>query len=304
MKFCIVILVGPGEPEVARLGHVLYSVFRFASNVEEIVLVDDSPTARRLEQRCVVPSHVQVTSLQHERHGEGPGTMGGMCMGMLQALRHLSTRTHWDAVLKIDTDALVISPFEAKLERLLASEPELGTAGVVERNCDGSLRDWEPYGSVCRRLADVFRLRRHPLLRRRITLFGHDAAVRRLVWQARRRGYQWGEHSQGGSYLVSQRLIERMRDAGFLSHGRAWLHLFMSEDAMMGLYARACGLRNVPFGGAGEVFGVGHIGLPLRPKDLIDRGYSIVHSIKNNPESEANLFKYFCENADMSLLQP
>lgn len=303
MKFNIVTLVGPGEAELERLDRLLRSVFLFSSNVAEVVLIDDELHPRGLEKLCHAPPGVRVNSLVHERKGDGPGILGGMCMGMLQALRHLSKHAPQHPVLKIDTDALVIAPFEEKIERLLQRETNLGTAGAVELNCDGSTRDWEPYGGVTKELAKLFRLQRHKLLRRRITSFGRDAAIRLVVGRARRQGYRWGEHSQGGSYLISSLLIQRMRELGFLSHGKAWLKVFMSEDAMMGLYARACGLRNVHCGGKGEVFGVSHTGLPFTPKELLDRGYSIIHSTKNNSETEADLFEFFCGSSPRAELE-
>ena len=296
MKLATLTLVGPGEVELERLGRMLRSLSPFSTHIQEVVLIDDSLISRELEKHYVVPTDVRLTSLVNERRGRGPGIFGGACTGLLQGLRHLSTRTDLDAVLKIDTDALAINHFAEKFERLLQNHPEAGTAGSVEQNCDGSPRDWEPFGSITERLTERFMWKRHKLLRRRVTLFGYRATLRRLVQRARRLGYRWGEHAQGGSYLISGLLVQRMKEAGYLEHGNAWLDIFMCEDPMMGLYARACGLRNVAFNAVGEAFGVGHIGLPLRPQELIDRGYSIVHSMKNNPESEADLFELFCGN--------
>ena len=287
-------LVGPGDVELERLGRMLRSLFLFSTNIAEVVLIDDSLTSRELEKRYPAPSNIRLTSLVNERQGKGPGIFGGACTGLLQALRHLSTQPAVDLVLKIDTDALVIDHYEKRFERLLQDEPNLGTAGVVWINCDGSPRDWEPFSSITKHLARLFRLQKHKLLRRKITFFGHGATLRRLVNRAKRYGYEWGEHAQGGSYLISGLLVRRMRDLGYLEHGKAWLDIFMCEDPMMGIYARACGLKNVQFCSAGEVFGVTHIGLPFRPQELLEKRYAIVHSTKKNPESETDLFEFFC----------
>ena len=200
-----------------------------------------------------------------------------------QALRYLAPpRSEVDAVLKIDTDALVIQPFAGKLSALMAGEPQLGTAGVVDFNCDGSPRDWRPFDDVTSHLARVFRVRRHTLLPRRITLWGRWGVVRRVIHRARTAGYRWGEHAQGGCYLISRRLIEKMDQLGYLDHGESWRGIYMSEDVMMGLYSRACGMRNIQFASHGEVFAVSHHGLPFPPEDLVRLGYSIIHSVKSN----------------------
>lgn len=303
MKLATISLVGPGEIELERLGRMLRSLFLFASEVEEVVLIDDSLISRGLERLYPAPANVRVTSLVNERLGKGPGIFGGACTGLLQALRYISTHRWAEAVIKIDTDALVVNPFEKKIEFLLRSEPDLGTAGVVEWNCDGSPRTWEPFSGITRKLAKLIQLQRHELLPRRQALWGHRATLRRLVQRARRRGYRWGEHSQGGSYLISGLLIQRMRQLGFLEHGTAWLDIFMCEDPMMGIYARACGLKNVHFGKSREVFGSHPIGLPFRPQELLDRDYSIVHSTKKNLEPEADLYEFFCGDARLKELR-
>ena len=296
MKFTTLTLVGPGEAELERLGKMLRSLSLFCHQVEEVVLVDDAPEPRGLERLYPAPADALVTSLVNERKGRGPGILGGACTGLLQGLRHVASRATVNPVLKIDTDALVINPPEQKLEQLLAREPELGTAGVVEHNCDGSQRDWEPFASIAEQLSKLFPLKPHALLARKVAWSRAGIVLRRVIQQARRNGYPWGEHSQGGSYLISAELIRRMHRQGFLAHGKSWIYIFMCEDPMMGIYARACGLKNVHFGRAGEVFGVCHLGLPLRPQALLELNYSIAHSTKRNPESEEELYNLFIES--------
>ena len=295
MKLTTLTLVGPGKEEVERLGKMLKSLSLFSKNLDEIVLIDDQLEPRGLDKLYPAPSGARVTALLNERKGRGPGILGGACTGLLQGLRHVASKPVVGPVLKIDTDALVINPFEKKIERLLKEEPELGTAGVVALNCDGSPRDWEPFAGIIKQLGKLLPLKPHALLARRVAWSRAGSTLRRVVQQARRNGYPWGEHSQGGSYLISASLINRMHQQGFLEHGKAWINIFMCEDPMMGIYARACGLKNIHFGRAGEVFGVCHLGLPMRPQKLLDLDYSIVHSTKRNPETEAELYDFLVE---------
>lgn len=299
LRFAIMSLVGPGDEELKRIHRMLQSLFFHEPGIREILLIDDRKPFERLREKSLpIPDKVKITILENERQGTGEPIMDGICIGVLQALRHLvRSKSEVDAVIKLDADALVIRPFTDKLARLMEREPNLGTAGVVEFNCDGSSRVWGPYDEVIMQLSKVFRLRRHKLLPRRIALWGRWNELRRITRRARSNGYRWGEHSQGGSYLISRRLIERMDEFGYLDHGSLWRGVFMCEDPMMGLYSRACGFRNIHFGREREVFGCAHKGLPFPPEELIRRGYSIVHSLKNDTSvSEKELAGFFMQN--------
>ena len=297
-QLSVLTLVGPKDDEVRRLGHLLASLAVHESVLREIVLVDDAPVPRPLADVCPALPGVKITTLGHElagrsRRGGDSSIQGAVCVGLLQALSHVAQSAPGGAVIKLDTDALVIAPFADRLGELLAREPDLGTAGVVEWNCDGSRRVWEPFPNIMRHLARPFILK-HPLLSRRVALWGDWGRIRRLLRTARRQGYAWGEHAQGGCYLVSGKLLERMAGRGYFDQRRIWLHSGLSEDVMIGLYARACGLKNIHFGRAGEVFGSAHQGLPLAPEELVKGGYALIHSIKNDPRaSEEELYRFF-----------
>ena len=66
------------------------------------------------------------------------------------------------------------------------------------------------------------------------------------------------------------------------------------EELMMHMYARAAGFRLKNYVAPGEVFGIRLTGLPFDLQGLIDRRYSIIHSVKNDARySEAGVREFF-----------
>jgi len=63
---------------------------------------------------------------------------------------------------------------------------------------------------------------------------------------------------------------------------------------VLGLLCAAAGFRMRGMVEDGEPFGVVWRGLPAPPADLLDRGFSIVHSVKDGPHgTEAELRAWF-----------
>jgi hypothetical protein len=72
-----------------------------------------------------------------------------------------------------------------------------------------------------------------------------------------------------------------------------WYDLNFGEDVMMGVYCAAAGLQMLDRSDVGQVFGIQARQLAYSPKELLDRGHSIVHSVKNDdryPEFEVRNF--------------
>jgi hypothetical protein len=106
--------------------------------------------------------------------------------------------------------------------------------------------------------------------------------MRRHISDAMRAGYEAGEHVSGGAYAATRTLLDRMFEKKYLAERHCWADSAMSEDVMMGIYARACGLTIEGLAADGETFGVKHVGLPDTPQRLLERGYSVIHSLKND----------------------
>src|SRR5262249_37333938 len=91
--------------------------------------------------------------------------------------------------------------------------------------------------------------------------------------------YTLGAHRLGGAYARSPSLPAH-RD---LLDWRPWLQTHLSEDVVLGLLCGAAGLRMQGAVGPAEPFAVSWAGLPAAPQQLLERGHSIAHSVKDGP---------------------
>ena len=212
-----------------------------------------------------------------------------------------------DFVLKIDTDALVIGPFAAKLEAAISSHPKVGTLGVLGTSCNREVRSyyWDAKVKLQTTIAlEIGRGLHKPLSRNGLVLehlileqwgiradrqIAAFAQVCELLAPLLKDGFT-GSHCQGGSYAISALMISRMADFGLLADPNIWTQWPFGEDQMMGTVCSGVGLQTMDFSSPNEPFGVqcGRVAFP--PHVLVECGYSIVHSIKNDfryPELEA-----------------
>lgn len=286
--------VGPAEVEIDRLRDLSDSIAHYDSGPATLVLVDDAPQPRRLDTLLQLPHSLSAVSLHHPRHGaKVTFTKGkGICSAILLALQW--TARHLDAtfVLKLDTDSLVIAPFRERLNDLFAKHPALGMAGAYTQTPNGTERDWSHHVKTVKSLQGSFQWRRpfRSLLIRRDPAHRHIAS---LIRTARRVGYQYGEHCMGGGYALGGGLVKRMDAAGYLNDPSLWMSVDLPEDVMIGLHTRAVGMDLANCVREGDVFGVRYLGLPDSPQALLDKGYAVIHAVKNDPKHDETSIRAF-----------
>jgi hypothetical protein len=201
---------------------------------------------------------------------------------MLLAYRAIVHAGPFEFVLRLDTDALIIAPFRDAVCDFLAAHPETGMLGVLGHTC---CRESPFYGCEAAAVSDVFKaLASAPEARR----------IRQHAQLALDHGYRGKEYCQGGAYVLSFAALEKMRQARCFDSPGDWLPLRVPEDVMMGMYTRAVGLRSTDFSLPGQPFGNSYRGLAYSPRELVRRGYSIIHSVKSDPMfSERFIRGYF-----------
>jgi hypothetical protein len=278
---CVVAIpVGPAEADVGRTHDLLAALRAHEPRVQRVVLVDDAATGRAW------PADVSV--VPNPRNGRGIGTLGGTCTATLAGLAwaHENARGAW--VLRLDTDALVIGPFVEAVAG--AWQPGDGVLGSCHRTCNGETRDISSWNSWVRRHTHHVWLWRHPPRRLRYVQ-PSIPVVRRAVREALANGYTPGEHCMAAGCAVSAELIEAIAARDWLDHPRLWLNTLLGDDIMLGIMARALGfeLRDLH-----SVFGLKHVGLADTPDRLVERGFAIVHSVKNDSRyGEADIRAFF-----------
>lgn len=295
MAVAVLMAVGPGDQEVRRADDVINSVLHHEPSVEVVLLVDDAPGERSL--MAELGSGRPIAVIENPRGGRGEGLWGGLAAGMLAGYGWLHREVGPEVVLKLDTDALVIAPFADRLAEIL-SDPTVGMAGTFSMHCDGRPRPLDRWDFRVRRRRFVVRPFRDAnlatgRLRLRHSLWGDSATLRRRIAAARRHGYQYGEHCLGGAYAVPGRFLDRMGERGWYDDWSAWISFDIGEDVCIGVYVHAVGLRLADANGPGQPFGVEYQTLPGPPSELLEAGYSVVHSVKDQAGLEESAIRAF-----------
>jgi hypothetical protein len=281
MSLAALVPIGPGEVEAARAALLLESLYRHEPEIALVVAVDDEP-GRRLGGRLPAPPHGALRCVANPRSRRVSGTLSGLCVGVLAGLAQLvDAAPDPPLVLRIDTDALVIAPFEGCVRAALADRQDAGVAGSYHDAGPDGARDWGVWEPALRHAAGEPPQRRRDRLlpaRRRWT-----TARRALFAQARANGYRWGEHSLGGACFYTPLLVGRLRERGLLADPRAWMHTRCSDDVMMGVLCRALGLGFLELTGPDGPMSVAQGGLNDDPEAILAKGRAIVHSIRDDP---------------------
>ena len=295
--WAVVAACGPTDEEIQRVGELLESVFHYEPTTRWVAVIDSGDQDRNLANHFPKPPGTSMVSIRNPKPGRASGQWGGLCVGVLAAYSWIVRETDAHFVVKFDSDALVIAPFADQIHWALREHPHAGVFGSYLRDSNGYLRDYRGMGGLMRRLHRwaLFEYEPNRFGRRfPLAVTGRPAVLRRHIGRAVRNGYHFGEHCQGGAYAASRELLNRMERWGYLDERLAWADTEMSEDVMIGMYALAVGLGMAGFAATGEAFGVKHVGLPDTPERLVERGYSIIHSVKNDPRaSEEEIRTYY-----------
>jgi hypothetical protein len=206
---------------------------------------------------------------------------------MIGAFQHLQSTSPSSRqfVLRIDTDALIIAPFADRVGRVFSQNPGIGMMGSYLISPNGKPRGREYWAELLRDMMSPWlRGARRVRTGRHLptNLWGRPAVLRSVIHQAVNRGYTLGESVLGGAYAISTRALGRLAENGFLNDPLLWLDTALVEDVMMSMLVMAAGMQLFGYAANGEVFGVIHKGLADAPEKLLERGYGIIHSVRND----------------------
>lgn len=271
--FGVLIPVGPGDREIARLHDLLAELAAHEDKRDVfLAIADDDPISRQIQVDW--PS-VEVFRTDVRERGEVIDAYGAMVAATLQGLRICRERSV-DMVVKLDTDAAVIAAFSNGIRAAFERSPTLGVVGSYDVTSTGGRRDWSVWASRLRRAHLPLRVVRTS--RGRLSLrykWRRDRdAVRRLTGAACRHAPE-GAHCLGGAYAVSGAFLECVE-----LDSERWLGTGLGEDVVVGILCSAVGLRMRSLVGHGEPFALAWRGLPASPAEIGGRGHSLVHSVK------------------------
>ncbi len=307
---CVAVIpVAQGKNEIYRAQDLVDSVVYWEPAVSGILLLDDCPNNRNLTDHIRVEGSVRLQSIVSPRNGLGYGHLGGLCCGILHSLRWLVLNWNASFVVKLDTDSLVIGPFANWLGYAAYRDPSAGLFGTVGITNN---RDFYSFGSelyTASPLIEAFEsekfwthrnqslplpspfTNREELRAAQVTPF---AALASPLLAAMSRGYRSLDFCQGGAYAISWKMLEKLEALGYLDSAAAWTYIPIWEDVAMGMYAYASGFAIRDGSQEGSPFASQWNGLSCPPEDLLSKGHSIIHSIKNSSDyREADIRRFF-----------
>ena len=254
--------------------------FAFYTNSSyQFILADDSHQGIGKELQSVYPG-IDVLPTPKPMGG-----WAGLYINEATAFRYAVENYQFKALLKLDTDALVIGRApEEEVLRLFQSEPSIGMAGQYPNDYAGNSWDigW-PRDRVLNG-ATTWKYIRRPLT---------NWYLRKLYLQAKRNGYRAGESVFGGAYFMSYDCLLKLYTEGLLPHKKL-AGLNMGEDHIFSLLVKAVGYHFGTLSAAGQPFALAWKGLPTSPERLHDEGKKIIHSTRFwNDLNEEDIRQYF-----------
>ncbi|WOH57006.1 hypothetical protein [Bradyrhizobium sp. BWC-3-1] len=293
-------LIGPHPDDGARFLDLIDSLCTYEPHVAAIIVADDSDSGSRLKTQIRVPDGCEVVFLRNPNSSRDFLSLG---RNVLMGLEYIKSSLPVQFIVKLDSDALVISPFSARIATRLGGQPDAGMLGLLSNSCNRSRSSFHAQDELkgfmeellkmgsCDDAAAEQLLRRWPSGARR-TVAGLRQFCKRFEQLAGARFI--GKHCNGGAYAVSATMINRMASLELFADREMWSQFPYSEDRMMGLYCALCGLQPCDFSDREQVFGTQSSGLAYAPQDLVDRGYGIIHSVKNDPQlTEPEIREWF-----------
>jgi len=274
----------------------------YGKELTAIVVVDDSPTNRDFAAALALPERCKLVSFPNPRCGAGYGHSGGLCVAVLAALSHIQEATDAEFVLKLDTDSLVIGPFENEVSCGIRAHPEAGMFGVIG---DAPLSDRTYRSKAQTRILFEVALRlpqdylcltpdeKETVQRFGITTesqFQSFLHARQLLQSAVANGYALGEYCQGGGYIVTRHLLDSMEMNGRYNAPLMWSEIHLGEDIMMALQCAAAGCCMYDMSSPDGIFTVYPSTLPITIDELARLDTCIIHSVKGEMEQVLRAF--------------
>ena len=261
VSLAVVIPAGPADDVV----DTVESVLAYTEPPRLVVVIDDTG-------RDVAGT---LRSMSHEIHvlPPPPGRQGWnarIWLNVAIGYRHALAAASFDVLLRLDADALIIGAglAEAAAERF-ARDQRIGMLGSSRLGMDGRTRDLSWPAAALRRECGVRGLDR-PVMRR---------ALRALRHEARKHGYEDGEHALGAAYLQPAGAVRTIAERG-------WLELAglertsLADDHLLGLMTVAAGFQIGEFGGPDDPLALGWKSLPANPEELLARCKLATHSVR------------------------
>jgi hypothetical protein len=284
----VVIPIGPGS-QIDFVMDTISSYKFFANSSYKFILADDS--------------HQNIgAAIQKKLHDcdvlctlRPMGGWAGLYINLCNAYKHALENYDFKAILKLDTDALIIGTNpEKEALQLFEKNPFAGIAGQYPYTYDG-----EPWNIRWPEQRIINSTRSWKFFRRPFANF----SLIKYYNNALKNGYKTGESVFGGAYFISRNCIAALNEDGLLPEYK-FQSLNLGEDHIFSLLTKSIGYTLESLSTNGPM-GCSWNGLPVPPEQLIIDGKKIIHSTKyweNLDESAIRMiFKSYREKFEIIL---
>lgn len=273
----VVIPVGPNS-SIAFIEDTVLSYRHYTTTSFQVVFADDSQQGIGKELLKLFPSADVITTKK------AMGGWAGLYITLSLAFRYAVEHYSFAAVLKLDTDALIIGEEPAQQAlALFLSRPKAGIAGQYPNDYFG-----KPWNLNWPKQRIINATRTWKFFRRPVA----NWQLIRLYRDALKNQYNTGESVFGGAYFMSANYLLSLYENGLLPN-YTFQSVNLGEDHLFSLLAKANGFTLHGLCGDGEAFGCAWKGLPVSPEQLIADGKKIIHSVRfwnHQKEEEIRLF--------------
>ncbi len=260
----VVMPIGPGcIPEF--IADSIDSFIHYSRSDHKIILADDSQKGTGLLIKEQFPQIDVITTARPM------GKLCGLYITLCAAFNHALQHYRFRAVLRMDTDALIIgnAPEEEALQ-FFKDDPGTGIAGQYPLDYHGNLWDTSWPRSQLLRLTGSHHFFERPMA---------HWSLRKLYKSALRNGYKTGESVFGGACFISEQCLKKLYQYGLLPK-KGLRIIDLEEDHLFAILARATGFRLGDLSSQGLPLGCAWKGLPASPEELYSKGKKIIHSTR------------------------
>lgn len=278
VEVVVVIPVGPNTP-VAFVKDTIDSYIFYTKASYQFIIADDSQQAIGKALKTYLPDIDVIATVKPM------GAWAGLYINEATAFQHAVLNYRFKALLKLDTDALVIgsAPEEAAL-KLFVNHPQIGMAGQYPNDYEGSAWDIAWPRSRVLNGATTWKFIRRPVA---------NWYLRKLYFKAKANNYEAGESVFGGAYFMRYDCLLKLFEQGLLPHKKL-IGLNMGEDHIFSLLVKAVGYELGTLSLPGQPFALAWKGLPASPEKLHAEERKIIHSTRFwNDMTEEKIRRYF-----------
>lgn len=274
----VVIPVGP-KCRLEFIEDTIRSFVHYTKSSYKIVLADDSQKGTGGKVQQLFPQ-ADVVTMQRSM-----GKLCGLYITLSLAFRHVLKNYHFDVVLRLDTDALIIGEApEGEAAELFRQDRQIGVAGQYPFDYEGQPWDISWPRRQIEAYTGSYRFFRRPL--------AHS-----ILWLHHRRalknGYRTGESVFGGACFYSESCLRLLSRKGWLPDARL-KNLVLEEDHLFSLLVVSAGMKLGDLSTGGPM-GCAWLDLPASPQELLRDGKKIIHSVRRwkdmDEEAVRNFFR-------------